>query len=221
MAEVLINGIAGRIEGKYHQSGNRNAPIALVLHPHPEFGGTMNNKVVYSTYKTFAQYGFNVLRFNFRGVGRSEGVFDHGEGELNDAATALDWLQSNNPNAPRIMVAGFSFGSWIAMHLLMRRPEIDDFIAISPPADKYDFSFVSPCPVSGIIIQGTSDELVKYQAVEDLAQKLKSKKGININYHPVEGADHFYTKHMSEFETVLSDYVKNFFLSQRKVANFK
>src|SRR5271167_3015983 len=99
MPEVVINGPEGRLEGRYHVSKQENAPIALMLHPHPQHGGTMNNKVVYALYHVFAEHGFSVLRFNFRGVGRSQGKFDRGEGELSDAAAALDWLQAYNVNA--------------------------------------------------------------------------------------------------------------------------
>ena len=99
MPEVNISGPAGRIEARYHHERGPNTPVALILHPHPQFGGTMNNQVVYHLYYAFQQRGFSVLRFNFRGVGRSEGLFDNGPGELADAATALDWLQAYNADA--------------------------------------------------------------------------------------------------------------------------
>src|SRR5882724_13132327 len=124
MPEVIFTGPAGRLEGRYHPAKQKNAPIAMVLHPHPQFGGTMNHQIVYQCYYAFVARGFSVLRFNFRGVGRSQGSFDHGVGELSDAASALDWAQSINPEARSCWVAGFSFGSWIGMQLLMRRPEI-------------------------------------------------------------------------------------------------
>ncbi|HEY8351277.1 MAG TPA: alpha/beta hydrolase, partial [Sphingomonadales bacterium] len=145
MPEVIFNGPEGRLEGRYHPSKKENAPIALVLHPHPQYGGTMNNKVVYYLYHSFVHRGFSVLRFNFRGVGRSQGSFDNGVGELSDAAAALDWLQNYNRDASTCWVAGFSFGAWIGMQLLMRRPEIEGFIAVSPPANMYDFTFLAPC----------------------------------------------------------------------------
>ena len=99
MPEVNISGPAGRIEARYHHNPRPNAPVALILHPHPQFGGTMNNQVVYHLYYAFQRRGFSVLRFNFRGVGRSEGLFDNGPGELADAATALDWMQAYNADA--------------------------------------------------------------------------------------------------------------------------
>ncbi len=100
----------------------KNAPLALILHPHPQFGGTMNHQIVYQLYYAFVHRNFSVLRFNFRGVGRSQGSFDHGVGELSDAASALDWAQTINPEARSCWIAGFSFGAWIGMQLLMRRP---------------------------------------------------------------------------------------------------
>jgi len=147
MPEVLFTGPAGRLEGRFHQSATRGAPIALILHPHPQFGGTMNNQIVYNLYYAFAERGFSVLRFNFRGVGRSQGCFDHGVGELADAAAALDWAQAVDPNARACWIAGVSFGSWIAMKLLMRRPEIEGFVSIAAPANRFDFSFLAPARV--------------------------------------------------------------------------
>ena len=172
MAEVFFNGPAGRIEGRYAQSNDPNAPIALVLHPDPQYGGTMNNKVVYNIYKTLVNNNFTVLRINFRGVGRSIGKFDNGFGEMTDAATALDWLQLNNPSSKINLISGFSFGAWIAMQLIMRRPEITHFLAISPPVNRYDFSFLSPCPIPGLIVQGDKDSVVSEEAVHELTQKL-------------------------------------------------
>ena len=172
MPEVIINGAEGRIEARYHHGSNPYAPTALILHPHPEQGGTMNNKVTYALFRTFVNRGFNTLRFNFRGVEKSEGRFSHGEGELSDAASVLDWMQVYNPNASQCWVAGFSFGAWIGMQLLMRRPELDGFISISPPANMYDFSFLAPCPVSGLIVQGDADQIVTKLSVDELVQKL-------------------------------------------------
>ena len=123
MPEVIFPGPDGRLEGRYHPQKNKDAPIAIILHPHPLYGGTMNNKVVYNLHYTFHRIGFTCLRFNFRGVGRSQGEYDQGIGELSDAAAALDYLQALNANAKNCWVAGFSFGAWIGMQLLMRRPE--------------------------------------------------------------------------------------------------
>jgi alpha/beta superfamily hydrolase len=208
MPEIILNGPEGRLEGRYQQSATPNAPIALMLHPHPQHGGTMNNKVVYSLYQAFQRQGFSVLRFNFRGVGRSQGKFDRGEGELSDAAAALDWLQSWNQNAAQCWIAGFSFGAWIGMQLLMRRPEISGFISVAPPANVYDFSFLAPCPSSGLIVQGDQDTVVPQEAVGKLIQKLSHQRGIKIDYKVVAGASHFFNEHLDELATAVDQYLE-------------
>ena len=207
MPEVLIAGPVGRIEARYHQSKDRNAPLAIVLHPHPEQGGTMNSKVTYALYRTFVEKGFSTLRFNFRGVGRSEGKFDHGEGELSDAAACLDWLQVQNPEPKQCWVTGFSFGAWICMQLLMRRPEIDGFIAVAPPANLYDFTFLAPCPVSGMIIHGAKDEIVPKDSVTKLTARLAAQRGLHIDCRIVPEAGHFFTSELSHVTSHVDDYV--------------
>ncbi|AVM73354.1 alpha/beta hydrolase [Magnetospirillum gryphiswaldense] len=207
MPEVIFNGPDGRLEGRYHHSKTTNAPIALLLHPHPQHGGTMNNKVVYSLYNTFVKRGFSTLRFNFRGVGRSQGKFDAGQGELSDAASALDWMQTYNANASACWVGGFSFGAWIGMQLLMRRPEIDGFVSVAPPANAYDFTFLAPCPSSGLIVHGTADEAVPEASVAKLATKLGSQKNIRVRYRTVEGANHFFGNHLDPLAEMVDQYL--------------
>ena len=207
MPEVIFNGPEGRLEGRYHHSRTRNAPIALLLHPHPKHGGTMNNRVVYGLYQVFQRRGFSVLRFNFRGVGRSQGRFDNGLGELGDAASALDWMQSYNPNSAGCWIAGFSFGAWISMQLMMRRPEISGFVSVAPPANNYDFTFLAPCPASGLVVHGDSDELVPRESVDRLAERLASQKTIAIDYRVIAGADHFFTDKLAALTTGLDDYL--------------
>ncbi len=219
MPEVIFNGPEGRLEGRYHQSPLKGAPIALVLHPHPLYGGTMNNKIVYKLFQAFQNNNFSVLRFNFRGVGRSLGKFDNGIGELSDAATALDWLQQYNPDASTCWISGFSFGSWIALQLMMRRPEIEGFVAVSPPANMYDFSFLSPCPASGLIAQGDKDDIVKQEEVSRFAEKLKAQKYSQIEYKVFEGADHYFRNSQEELgkslEAYVADRMTNFEQSRR------
>lgn len=207
MPDVIINGPAGRLEGRYQHASADNAPIALILHPHPQHGGTMNNKIVYTLFHAFARQGFSVLRFNFRGVGRSQGTYDRGEGELSDAASALDWLQMYNSNASTCWVAGFSFGAWIGMQLLMRRPEISSFVSVAPPANLYDFSFLAPCPSSGLVVQGTTDEIVPEASVKKLVDKLSHQRDISIEHSVVEGANHFFQGHLERLDSITEDYI--------------
>ena len=209
MPEVTFNGPDGRIEGIYHQSTVKKSPAALILHPHPLYGGTMNNKVVYSLYQAFKKNDFSVLRINFRGVGRSQGKFDNGVGELADAATALDWMQNHNQDISNFWISGFSFGSWIAMQLMMRRPEIQAFAVASPPVNKYDFSFLSPCPAKGLIVQGDQDSIVSENAVSEFADKISKQKNTDIDYQIIFGADHFFREKTDDLVDVVSNYIND------------
>ena len=208
MTDILISGPEGKIEAKYNHNNNDKSPIALILHPDPSKGGTMNTKIVFQLYKIFAQNGFSTIRFNFRGVGKSEGAFDDGEGELSDAASVLDWLQQYNTNSKICWVAGFSFGSWVAMQLLMRRPEINGFVCVSPPANLKDFGFLAPCPSSGIIIHGDKDNIASYDSARILSEKLQKQKKVEIIFKPIKGADHYYENNKEEFNSIVDEYIK-------------
>ncbi len=207
MPELIINGPAGRLEARYHHETSTSSPIALILHPHPQFGGTMNNQVVYHLYYLFVERGFSVLRFNFRGVGRSQGYFDNGPGELADAASALDWLQLQKPDSPMCWIAGVSFGTWIAMQLLMRRPEIEGFISVAPPANLYDFTFLAPCPSSGLMVNGAKDRVVPTESVRGLVDRLKTQKGIVIEQNIMRGANHFFDGKVEPLMTAVNLYL--------------
>ena len=207
MPEVILTGASGRLEGRYAPPKTDNAPIALILAPHPKAGGHMNNPVAVQLYHLFMKRGFATLRFNFRGVGKSQGEFDSGIGELADAATALDWLQTTNPTASQCWVAGYQFGAWIGMQLLMRRPETDGFISVSPPTNVYDFSFLAPCPASGLILHGSGDTVATPVEVERVVAKLRTQKGISIAYELVDGANHYWANHLPAVESHVGHYL--------------
>ena len=158
------------------------------------------------------------MRFNFRGVGRSQGTFARGEGELSDAATALDWLQSFNENASQCWIAGFSFGAWVGMQLLMRRPEITSFISVAPPANTYDFSFLAPCPSSGLFLSGDLDDIVPANSIETLAGKLRQQRGIEIDHHTVKGANHFFQNRLDKIDELVGDYLDSFMATKQNIA---
>ena len=208
MAEIIFNGPDGRLEGRYHKSTIKDAPIAVVLHPHPLHGGNMNNRVVYTLYNAFADSGFSVLRFNFRGVGRSQGSYDSGAGELSDAAYAFDWLQQVNTTSNLCWIGGYSFGALIAMQLMMRRPEIEGFVSVAPPADSEDFSFLATCPSSGTIIQGEDDTNVPVESVKKLASKLDGQKNISVLFQSIKGTDHFFKDKIEELSSAASTYIQ-------------
>lgn len=217
MPELILMGNAGRVEARYHQSRNPKAPLVIVLHPNPLQGGTMNNRVTVTLYNAFVENGFSAIRFNFRGVGRSEGTYDKGEGELTDTAAVLDWIQSIHQGQRPLWVAGFSFGALIGMQLLMRRPEIAGFVSVCPPANLYDFSFLAPCPVSGMIINGEQDTICPTENVDKLVEKLNSQRGISIDYRIIPNCDHSFNGHLDTIKQCVTEYLsaKNL----QKVAN--
>ena len=209
MVDLLISGPEGKIEAKYSHSNEDKSPIILILHPDSARGGSMNTKIIFRLYKIFINNGFSTIRFNFRGVGKSEGLFDDGEGELSDAASVLDWLQQYNTNSKTVWVTGFSFGAWVAMQLLMRRPEINGFISVSPPANLRDFSFLAPCPSSGLIVHGDKDSVSSFDSTKILSEKLQKQKKVNIQFKPIKGADHFYENFTDQFTTIVDQYIKD------------
>ncbi len=208
MPEIIFQGPDGRLEGRYHPQKSDMGPIALLLQPDPRFGGTMNQKVIYNLHYALHEIGFSVLRFNFRGVGRSQGEFDEGVGELADSAAALDYLQSMKPNFNACWIVGFGFGAWIGMQLLMRRPEVSGFVSVAPPANQYDFSFLAPCPTSGLIINGGADRVAPPEQVQELVSTLHEQKGITITHEVIEGANHFFEPGMEDMVATTKDYVK-------------
>tara|TARA_R110000868_G_scaffold10138_7_gene49532 strand:+ start:2754 stop:3437 length:684 start_codon:yes stop_codon:yes gene_type:complete len=207
MPDVIIPGPAGRLEGRYSPSEDPTAPVALILHAHPLGGGHMENPLVEMMYDSFRKRGFATLRFNFRGVGRSQGSYDQGLGELSDAATVLDWVQGYNATARYCWVAGHSFGAWVGMQLLMRRPEIAGFVSVAPPTNMYDFTFLAPCPASGIIVHGGADKIVPADDVERVMSKVRVQKGIEIKRDIIPDANHLFTDHLEELERRMNTYL--------------
>ena len=206
--EIFIPGPAGRIEAKYYKSKKTTSPIALMLHPHPQYGGTMKNRVVQLMYNLFLESGFSVIKFNFRGVGKSDGIFDNGQGELSDAAAALDWIERENLDYSQCWVSGFSFGALICMQLIMRRPEVNNFIAVSPQPNVYDFSFLAPCPTSGQVIYSENDELVTKESITELDNRIKSQKGVEVIFSKVKSSNHFFKNKEKELKIEIEKYIK-------------
>lgn len=190
------------LKGVYHSGDN----IALIL---PPKGGTMNNRIVYALYKCFAQAGFSVLRVNFRNY--SENHRD--EEELADAEKALDWLERRNSDAKECWVAGYASGAYTALKLVSRRPDITRFIAVTPPANRRDFSFITPCPVSGLFIQGCEDDIVCPDSVDFLVRRM-SQKTVRLHLYEIGGADHYYNGYIKEVEQICKKYIKD--ISQKR-----
>ena len=206
--EIFIPGPAGRLQARYLKNSAPNSPVAIVLQPHPQYGGTMNNSVVQEIFNAFIENGFSVLRLNFRGVGKSDGTFDNGQGELSDAAAALDWIERENQDFNQCWVSGFSFGSLICMQLIMRRPEVTKFISVSPQPNVYDFTFLAPCPISGQIVSGEKDELVSKESIVELNNRLKNQKGIEVKFSEIKNSNHFFKNKEEELRKIVNSYIK-------------
>jgi uncharacterized protein len=185
----FLNGPAGKLEALLWTVANPNPPMAaLVCHPHPLFGGTMHNKVVYQTAKVLHRRGLPVLRFNFRGAGSSEGTHDRGEGEQEDVRTALDYLASEFP-AAEILLAGFSFGSRVGLEVGCADERVVEVIGLGIPVDDSDLTFLRECTKPKLFIQGGYDQFGSRANIEALFEILPEPKRLVV----INGADHFFT----------------------------
>jgi uncharacterized protein len=197
MADVFhrsffLDGPAGRLEAMLWTVPEPER-VAIVCHPHPLFGGTMHNKVVYQAAKALHKRGFAVLRFNFRGAGLSEGVHDEGRGEQDDVRAALDYLASEFSGRP-ILLAGFSFGSWVGLRVGCADARVEKLIGLGIPVNNSAFTYLRSCTKPKLIIQGGNDQFGSCANVEALFATLPEPKQLVI----VEGVDHFFTGKLSE-----------------------
>ena len=185
----FLQGPAGRLEALLWTTANVHPSFsALVCHPHPLFGGTMHNKVVYQAAKALHRCGAPVLRFNFRGAGQSEGVHDQGRGERDDVRAALDFLDGEFPGAP-ILLAGFSFGSSVGLRVGCRDERVKELIGLGLPVDNVDMNFLQSCDKPRLILQGGNDQFGSRAKLEALYATLTEPKRLVI----FDGADHFFS----------------------------
>jgi uncharacterized protein len=200
---LFLAGPAGRLEALLWTSATAEPPfVALVCHPHPLYGGTMHNKVVFQTAKALHQRGASVLRFNFRGVEQSEGVHDRGQGEQDDVRTAIDYLAAEYPGRP-ILLAGFSFGSSVGLRVGCGDGRVTQVIGLGLPVNNIDMSFLRACEKPKLLIQGGSDQFGARASVEALFATLPEPKRLVI----VEGADHFFTGQLDEVAAAIDAWV--------------
>ncbi len=198
---LFVSGAAGRIETVVNPPASEaNGPrgIALVAHPHPLFGGTLDNKVVQTLAKTFAELGYASVRANFRGVGDSEGVHDRGEGEMDDVLTLVAWARARYGDLP-LALAGFSFGAWIQSRVAERLP-VERVVLVALPAgfvaDGRSYT-TGPVPADTIVIHGEQDETVPLANVFDWARPL------NIPITVIPGADHFFHRKLNLIRSII------------------
>lgn len=201
-----LEGPAGRLEALLNLGSGSAEYAAVVTHPHPLFGGTMHNKVVFHAMKALNSFGIPVLRFNFRGVGTSEGAHDSGAGEVEDVSIALDYMKREF-RLPLIF-AGFSFGAATGMRAACPDPEVEAIISIGTPmqADDrvYQYNFLRQCAKLKFFISGDRDQFATPQELTELVEHLAEPKQLAL----IPGADHFFAGHLDEFRAAIEAWVR-------------
>lgn len=198
----MLAGPAGALEAQTLCPAQGDAvATAVILHPHPLHGGTMQNKVVHTLARAFGELGVASVRFNFRGVGASAGRFAHGEGETEDALAVIEWARSRRPGAP-IWLAGFSFGATIALRAAAPA-QVNGLITVAPAVHLYDFSTLTLPPCPWLLIQGEADEVVPVEAVRDWLSGIASQPQTLF----LPGVSHFFHGHLADIKSALHNFI--------------
>jgi uncharacterized protein len=209
---LFLDGPAGRLEALLNAGAENARHAALVCHPHPLFGGTLHNKVVFHTMKALNSFGFPVLRFNFRGTGLSQGEHDHGVGEIDDVRTALDWFDAEY-HLP-IIFAGFSFGAAVGLRAAHADARVRALIGVGTPVAPvaageedprvYTFDFLRDCMKPKLFVSGARDRFGPRENLEALVASIPDPKKLVV----IEGADHFFEGRLHELRTAIEVWVR-------------
>jgi len=198
----FLQGPAGRLEAILWKPAAKARLAALVCHPHPLFGGTMHNKVVYQAAKSLDALGLPVLRFNFRGAGMSGGTHDRGRGEQGDVSAALDFLAGEFPGVP-LLVAGFSFGCWVGLRVGCADERVPELIGLGTPVNATDFSYLRDCGKPKLFVHGANDEHGDIGKVEALVESLPGENRLVV----VAGADHFFAGKLGQVDEAIRSWI--------------
>lgn len=200
----FLQGPVGRLEAILWTPIRPGIPalVAVLCHPHPLFGGTLHNKVVYQAAKSLDALGIPVLRFNFRGAGLSAGEHDRGLGEQGDVQAAIDFLAAEFPSVP-LLVGGFSFGSWVGLRVGCADHRVQELIGLGIPVDSSDFTYLESCSKPKLIVQGTNDEHGALEKVESVVAHAGGDTRISF----IQGADHFFTGKLDHLEQAVTAWL--------------
>jgi hypothetical protein len=203
---LFLDTPAGRLEALLNRGAPNATHAALVCHPHPLYGGTMHNKVVYHAMKALIAFGFPVLRFNFRGAGGSEGKHDHGRGEVDDVRAALRWLE-NEFRLP-IIFAGFSFGAAVGLRAACPNRHVEALISLGIPLEvddrAYGYGFLQNCAKPKLFVSGGNDQYGRGDGLRRLVESLPEPSQLVL----IEGGDHFFEGHLPELRAAIEDWVR-------------
>lgn len=203
----MLNGPAGQLEALLNSGADNASHAALVCHPHPLFGGTMHNKVVFHAMKALNSFGFPVLRFNFRGTGLSHGEHDHGRGEIDDVRSALDWLDREF-QLP-VIFAGFSFGAAVGLNAACADDRVKALIGLGTPVApvddrSYELAFLRSCDKPKLFVSGSRDQFGPRAKLEQLVNSLQEPKKLVI----IESGDHFFEGRLREMREAIEAWIK-------------
>ena len=194
MVDIIITGEAGKLHAVYHKSETPAAPLAVVLSGNPRQKHHMNDRVSYAMFRAFMDIGFSVVRFNYRGVNDSDGALGTTSENMLDIATVIDWIQNKNEDSDKIWLAGHELGAWYVLQAMMRRPEVSGFALVSPDPSISDYSFLSPRPNRGLLLQGTAESEDAKAFSEHLIQILRRQAQISLETIRVKNADCEYSQ---------------------------
>ncbi|HYL13731.1 MAG TPA: alpha/beta fold hydrolase [Terriglobales bacterium] len=203
----FLNGPAGQLEALLNLGAENARHAALVCHPHPIYGGTLHNKVVFHTMKALNSFGFPVLRFNFRGAGLSQGEHDHGVGEVEDVRIALQWLEAEFRQP--IIFAGFSFGAAVGLRAACPDPRAQALIALGTPVSpiderNYDYEFLRTCAKAKLFVSGARDQFGPRAELERLVESVAEPKKLVL----IQGADHFFEGRLREVRETIEVWLR-------------
>ncbi len=194
MVDVMISGESGKLHAVYHKSSLEAAPLAVVLSGNPRRCHHMNDRISYAMFRSFMDIGFSTVRFNYRGVGDSEGNIGTTADNMIDIAAVIDWIQNQNEDSDKLWLAGHHTGAWYVLQAMMRRPEVSGFVLVSPDYGVSDFSFLSPRPNRGLLLQGSEENLDAQNFGPHLTQLLKKQAQISLETIKIKGVDENYAK---------------------------
>ena len=207
MREIIFSEAQTKIKAYHYAQEDPNSKIVLIIYPeHPQISDMYANTAK-EVFNTFVSKGFSALRIGLDISETTPSKHTDNKNDLTMAAMALDWLHTVHPSAKSVWLAGFSSGSWLVSQLLMRRPEINRFVTISFPVTRYEFSFLYPCPVSGLIVHGQQDSIVKFEDVLDFIDSIHKQKGVSIDCELIKKADHFFRDKHEELKQTIADYI--------------
>lgn len=199
----MIDTASGCLEAALRQPRGKEAMAGAVLcHPHPQFGGTMDNRVIYRAGLAAVKAGAAALRFNFRGVGSSTGIHDGGRGEQEDVLEAIGWLAGRFPRLP-LVVIGYSFGAWVGLTACSTDPRVGALVGLGVPLSHYDFGILRSIHKPSLLVVGEFDEFCSPRSIEQLRNSLQASSSLRV----IEGADHFFEGQLDQVENLVTEFI--------------